>query len=284
MTLKALHLGTSVLLCRYILIWRRHYTLHTFQIFKHEANRCSAAAAAGCCYMYGPSRGPAVFQHPPPRNSQGSKLERRGNCEQRLRGPRGVALRGPRWRRTHLTHRRRLRGVCSTAPTPGAALAEGHPAGTSPDDFSGADLLRLAKKSAGDIARRIRAGSAGTQRGGREKTRGARAGVGAPSPPAPRSAAGQLCLRRRAMCCVSISPCPAAKPPGAAAALNPLGAAFFAPDAPGTDSCGRGRNPRSDRVGTGLSPPSRSLDPLETTTDKRGGAADSAAPFALRAL
>lgn len=133
-------------------------------------------------------------------------------------------------RRTHLTHRRRLRGVCSTAPTPGATIGEGQPAGTSFDAlFSCADLLRLAKKSAGRQRAPVRAGPARRPARGPAECAGRGAGVGAPSPPAPRSAAGQLCLRRRAMCCVSISPCPAAKPPGAAAALNPLHAAHTAP-------------------------------------------------------
>lgn len=77
------------------------------------------------------------------------------------------------------------------------------------------------------------AGRAGSLRRGLSGV-GGRAGgcwaaVGAPSPLPPRSAAGQLCLRRRAMRCVSISPCPRPSPPGATAALNPLRAAIGAP-------------------------------------------------------
>jgi hypothetical protein len=89
--------------------------------------------------------------------------------------------------------------------------------------------LALGEEVCGRQRASVRAGPA--QRPARRPAEcaGRGAGVGAPSPPAPRSAAGQLCLRRRAMCCVSISPCPAAKPPGAAAALNPLHAAHTAP-------------------------------------------------------
>lgn len=89
--------------------------------------------------------------------------------------------------------------------------------------------LALGEEVCGRQRAPVRAGPARRPARGPAECAGRGAGVGAPSPPAPRSAAGQLCLRRRAMCCVSISPCPAAKPPGAAAALNPLHAAHTAP-------------------------------------------------------
>lgn len=233
--------------------------------------------------MDGPSRGPALLSCPLPsglpQGSLGSRLRERSAVSGRRqcpRGPRGAAP--PRAAPPpHSPHRSRLRGVCSAEPTAGAPPGAVHPAGTSLDDLaSGAGLLRLGKKSAGDSAR-SRSG-----RGGLGEPKRGPAAVGALSPPAPRSAAGQLCLRRRAMCCVSISPCPAAKPPGAAA-LNPLRAAIPAPSrALGGAPAAAART--ALRGGQSALPHfSRSRQPLASTTG-RGPGAGAAAPCALRAL
>lgn len=86
-----------------------------------------------------------------------------------------------------------------------------------------------------------------------------------------------------AMCCVSISPCPAAKPPGAAAALNPLRAAPAAPAAPGE---GLPRPERGSRAQGG--PSARSAIPPAPATrehnNRAGRGAGAAAPCALLAL
>lgn len=183
----------------------------------------------------------------------------------------------------HIPHRRRLRGVCSAGPTGGPPPGAAHPAGTSLDALaSGAGLLRLAKKSTGDSARsRSRQGRAGEPR--REPGGGAGgwpAEAGVPSPPAPRSAAGQLCLRRRAMCCVSISPCPAAKPPGAAARLTPSAPRSPRPAAPGEGLPRPRRGSRSE--GATARPPTPPAP--EGTTTRWGPGAGAAAPCTLRAL
>lgn len=128
-------------------------------VFRFPQNRgLLCAAISGSCYMNERSqRSPEFFHRPLPR------------CPASSLWPLG----------SKLTHRRRLRGVCSTAPTPGATLGEGHPAGTSFDAlFSCAVLLRLAKKSAGDSARRSGRGRPGDPRGGPRSEQGAGLGWG----------------------------------------------------------------------------------------------------------
>ena len=149
------------------------------------------AAAAGCCYMDGPSRGPALLSCPLPsglpRGSLGARLRERGAVsERRQSGRRHPAGRpSPPAPSAALTsHRSRLRGVCSAEPTAGAAPGAAHPAGTSFDALaSGAGLLRLAKKSAGDSARgRSGRGRPGSPRGCREGARAAGRPVGGRRP------------------------------------------------------------------------------------------------------
>lgn len=156
--------------------------------------------------------------------------------------------------------------------TPWAAPPRGRPAAaaaalTSSQALArgllrGADGWRAARRSAsrGNLVGRLGLGRrslalgkevCGGQRA--QPVRAGPAGVGAPSPPAPRSAAGQLCLRRRAMCCVSISPCPAAKPPGAAARLTPSAPRSPRPAAPREGLPRPGRGPCAQ--GAGARPP-----------------------------
>lgn len=111
---------------------------------------------------------------------------------------------------------------------------------------------RSLRATAGTAIRAWRAGE--PQEGSGGVSGGWPARVGA-SPPAPRSAAGQLCLRRLAMCCVSISPCPSAKPPGAAARLTPSlprSPKSPRPAAPRKGLQWLGRGPRSEGAGARL--------------------------------
>lgn len=71
-------------------------TLHSFQTL-NKTERCSVAAAAGCCYVDGPSRGPALLSCPLPsglpRGSLGARLRERGavSQERRQSGREGAA-------------------------------------------------------------------------------------------------------------------------------------------------------------------------------------------------
>lgn len=130
------------------------------------------AAAAGCCYMDGPSRGPnalllSAAQRAPSglfgQEAAEEKCSEQGGafCARKPRGAAPTTSRAPL--APHKPHRRRLRGVCSAGPTGGPPPGAVHPAGTSLVALaSGAGLLRLAKKSTGDSARsRSRQGLAG---------------------------------------------------------------------------------------------------------------------------
>lgn len=133
--------------------------------------------------------------------------------------------------------------------------------GASPGDLIGRlglgrRSLALGEEICGrQRVQRVRAWRAGEPKEGSGGVSGGwPARVGA-SPPAPRSAAGQLCLRRLAMCCVSISPCPSAKPPGAAARLTPSlprSPRSPRPAAPRKGLQWLGRGPRSEGAGARL--------------------------------
>lgn len=125
--------------------------------------------------------------------------------------------------RHHSPHRSRLRGVCSAEPTAGAPPGAVHPAGTSLDDFaSGAGLLRLAKKSAGDSARSWSwLGGPGTQEGP------GRGGGAVPARAKVRGGSALFTSPRNVLC--KHFPLSRGQAPRGCRALNPLRAAIASP-------------------------------------------------------
>lgn len=155
------------------------------------------AAAAGCCYMDGPSRGPALLSCPLPSGlPQGSlraTLRERGAVsDSRHSGredPAGRPLPAQRARgRTHL-----IAAACAGSAPPSLRLERRQgrriPQEPRSTPWPRARVSCVWRRNLRATARA--AGQGGVGRGTQEG-----AGVGAPSPPASRSAAGQLCLRR----------------------------------------------------------------------------------------
>lgn len=151
--------------------------------------------------MDGPSRGPALLSCPPPRGlSQGSvraTLRERGavsdsrqtDRQSGREDPAGRPLPAQRARgRTHL-----IAAVCAGSAPPSRRL-ERRQGRRIPREPRSTPWPRARVSCAWRRNLRATARAAGQGGVGRGTQEGA--GVGAPSPPAPRSAAGQLCLRR----------------------------------------------------------------------------------------